>query len=327
MKNIFNLVLNFLFFLLLFTSCSKKTDDKIIEIQLSKEYLGMYNGIQPRYILKNQFGDDMLVNGIKFTVPTSDFKFILKENGKVSLQQTNLEDNGKTNYEGTTKIISEDSKEIKLECSLSDGKTSNPKYTLLINKSNKTAICTGTNEPKFKLDKTSDDGEGAFNQTIKNKKKRLETLINQVNNAYNKQNYDDALLLVKEFVLLEDINNLANSLVVSLNSKDVFTILDCLADEVNYFNENYVVDKDAILQDINRLFDYYNKINITLIGNPIVYDLGYGVKQVKHNIRYSVSRGNKKGKNVEVECIVSVKYINDELKIVAVSGGSQTTNY
>ena len=33
------------------------------------------------------------------------------------------------------------------------GKSSNPTYTLAINKSDKTAICIGNNEPEFKLEK------------------------------------------------------------------------------------------------------------------------------------------------------------------------------
>ncbi|MDO9037524.1 MAG: hypothetical protein Q7U59_04150, partial [Lutibacter sp.] len=112
------------------------------------------HGIQPSYYLKNQYGDNMVINGQKISVPSIDYKFLLKEDGAVSLQQTNLEDNSRVYYDGTIKIINDATDILKLECSLSDGKYSNPTYTLAINKSDKTANCIGNNEPEFKLDKT-----------------------------------------------------------------------------------------------------------------------------------------------------------------------------
>lgn len=95
----------------------------------------------------------MVINGQKFSVSSIDFEFLLKAEGAVSLQQTNLYDNSRFYYDGTIKIISDDQDILKLECSLSDGKSSNPTYTLAINKSDKTAICIGNNEPKFELKK------------------------------------------------------------------------------------------------------------------------------------------------------------------------------
>jgi hypothetical protein len=127
--------------------------EKNKQVLLQPEYLGIYHGIQPSYYLKNQFGDDMLINGQKVSVSSSDFKFLLKEDGAVSLQQTNLEDNSRYYYDGKIKIIKDATDILKIECSLSDGKSSNPTYTLTINKSDKTAICIGHKEPEFKLEK------------------------------------------------------------------------------------------------------------------------------------------------------------------------------
>ena len=76
-----------------------------------------------------------------------------KENTIVSLQQINLEDNSRVYYDGTYKIISEESITTKIECSLSDGQGSNPTYVLTINKSDKKGICTGNNEPEFSIEK------------------------------------------------------------------------------------------------------------------------------------------------------------------------------
>ncbi len=120
---------------------------------LQSEYLGKYHGIQQSYFMKNQYGDDMVINGQKVSVPSIDFKFLVKEDGAVSLQQTNLDDNSRVYLDGTIKIIKDATDILKIECSLSDGKSSNPTYTLVINKSDKTAICIGNNEPEFKLEK------------------------------------------------------------------------------------------------------------------------------------------------------------------------------
>lgn len=119
---------------------------------LTTEFLGNYHGIQPSYFMKNQYGDDMVINGNKVSVPSIDYKFLLKENNVVNLQQINLEDNSRVYYDGTYKIISEDGATIKIECSLSDGKGSNPTYTLTINGSDKKGICTGSNEPEFTVE-------------------------------------------------------------------------------------------------------------------------------------------------------------------------------
>ena len=120
---------------------------------LSSELLGNYHGVQPGYFMKNKYGDDMVINGNKISVPSIDFKFLIKEDNTVSLQQINLEDNSRVYYEGTIKILSDNASEVKIECALSDGNTSKPTYTLTINKTNKKANCAGSSEPEFQLEK------------------------------------------------------------------------------------------------------------------------------------------------------------------------------
>ena len=129
----------------------KKSEDK--PEGLSAEFLGNYHGIQPSYFMKNQYGDDMVINGNKVSVQSIDYKFLIKENTILSLQQINLEDNSRVYYDGTYKIISEESITTKIECSLSDGQGSNPTYVLTINRSDKKGICTGSNEPEFSIEK------------------------------------------------------------------------------------------------------------------------------------------------------------------------------
>ena len=152
--------------LLLLSSCGNKDEETenidavaiqsevVVTKGLQTEFLGNYHGIQPSYFMKNQYGDDMVINGNKVSVPSIDYKFLLKEDNAVSLQQINIEDNSRVYYDGTYKIISEENSSLIIECSLSDGQTSNPVYVLTIDKNDKKGICTGTNEPEFNVEIT-----------------------------------------------------------------------------------------------------------------------------------------------------------------------------
>lgn len=135
------------------TSNVSKIKAKNISEGLEADFLGNYYGIQPTYCLKNQYGDEVVIRGSKVQVPACDYKFIIKENTLVSLQQINLENNSRVYYFGTYKIISEDSVFTKIECALSNGKNSNPTYILTINKVDKKGFCTGSFEPKFNIEK------------------------------------------------------------------------------------------------------------------------------------------------------------------------------
>ena len=121
---------------------------------LSIEFLGNYHGIQPSYFMKNQYGDEMIIRGNKIPIPSIDYKFLLKENNVVSLQQINLEDNSRVYFDGTYKILTDDSNTTKIECSLHDDEISNPTYILTISKIDKKGTCTGRNEPEFSIEKT-----------------------------------------------------------------------------------------------------------------------------------------------------------------------------
>jgi hypothetical protein len=169
MKN--NIITTALFvtFLVFLSSCGNKDaesesiDTVVIQSEvaatgitkgLQTEFLGNYHGIQPGYFMKNQYGEDMVINGNKVSVPSIDYKFLLKEDNSVSLQQINLDDNSRDYYEGTYKIISEENNSMIVECSLSDGQTSNPVYVLTIDKIDKKGLCTGANEPEFNIEIT-----------------------------------------------------------------------------------------------------------------------------------------------------------------------------
>ena len=99
MKNLFAILL-----VTVLTSCggSSSSDPADTTKQnaegLPTDFLGNYHGIQPSYFMKNQYGDDMVINGNKVSVPSIDYKFLLKENNVVSLQQINLDDNSRVYY-------------------------------------------------------------------------------------------------------------------------------------------------------------------------------------------------------------------------------------
>ncbi len=162
MRNIISKCGAILFVSLIFTSCvnnpnnnqSQSTEIKKENLSiLNADFLGNYHGIQPSYYMKNQYGDDMIISGQKIQVPSIDFKFLIKEDNVVSLQQINLDDNSRVYYDGTYKILSNEGNTTKIECSLSDGQTSYPTYVLLINNIDKKGTCTGNNEPEFKVEK------------------------------------------------------------------------------------------------------------------------------------------------------------------------------
>jgi hypothetical protein len=162
MRNIISKFGAILFVSLILASClnnsnnnqSQSTEIKKENLSILKaDFLGNYHGIQPSYYMKNQYGDDMIISGQKIQVPSIDFKFLIKEDNVVSLQQINLDDNSRVYYDGTYKILMNEGNTTKIECSLSDGQTSNPTYVLLINNIDKKGTCIGNNEPEFKVEK------------------------------------------------------------------------------------------------------------------------------------------------------------------------------
>ena len=114
LKNIYIAFLTFFFFSCISNS-AKKADNFS---ELSSDILGSYRGIQPSYYLKNVNGEDAVVNGEKILFPSTGFQFFIKADGKVSFQQTNLQDNTKYYYNGTYKMVSNTNDSIELECSL-----------------------------------------------------------------------------------------------------------------------------------------------------------------------------------------------------------------
>ena len=147
-----------LLYMPLIFSCGESVEGKegpVINIQNEQfNILGVYHAIAPEYNLKNKFGDDMIINGKRISIPRIDHKFLLEKEGLVSLQQTNTDDDARYYYEGTFSIIDRDGEKWqKVKCSLSDGKYSNPTFILTIYPLLNTALCQTDNAPEFTLKK------------------------------------------------------------------------------------------------------------------------------------------------------------------------------
>ena len=151
-----------LFLGLIFASCeSQQKDDSSTSSNMQQQeapgiaekFQGIYHGVQPAYNLKNENGDEMIINGNPVAVPSIDYKFTIKEDFDVSLQQISLEDNSPVNYNGKSKVLSENDKVIVVSCELSDGKSSNPTYILTIEKAKLNGTCASGNEPAFFVEK------------------------------------------------------------------------------------------------------------------------------------------------------------------------------
>jgi hypothetical protein len=123
---------------------------------INKDLLGLYHGIQPSYFMKNQYGDDMVINGNKIPIPSIDYKFILKENNIVTLQQISEEDGTRAYYDGKFKV-NKNGSITTITCEVSDGKSSNPTYTIELNEVSNEIICVGNNQPSFNLYRNKSD--------------------------------------------------------------------------------------------------------------------------------------------------------------------------
>ena len=50
--------------------------------------------------MENKFGDYLIINGNKVPVPGSEYRFLIEDDNKISLQQKSMEDESRYYYEG-----------------------------------------------------------------------------------------------------------------------------------------------------------------------------------------------------------------------------------
>ncbi len=101
--------------------------------------------------MRNKDGGELVIGGNKVWVPACDYKFELKSKNKVTMSQLSEEKTKPYLYTGTYTIIKDDAEKIEILCKVSLDKYTNPEYSLVIDKKEKSAICYGSNEPPFAL--------------------------------------------------------------------------------------------------------------------------------------------------------------------------------
>lgn len=168
-------ILTILVFSCAFFSCSnnnnQKETSKDFVNEMSKEqitkskglssiYLGMYRGIQSSY----NDTDNNSLPGLSVTdeISSRDFKFFLRENNELVLQQKYIDDDDLDCQDGIFSIKNEDEKFIEIECILRTGSEQykyDHIYILKLSKTNNTGSCLGESGPEFKLEKTNDNVE------------------------------------------------------------------------------------------------------------------------------------------------------------------------
>jgi hypothetical protein len=89
---------------------------------LPETCLGIYQGTIPEYAMRNKFNDDVIINGKRVTVPTSEVKFLLETGNRISMQYDNAEMGRRLIYDGKYEIVKDSAGLFVVTCSLSDGR-------------------------------------------------------------------------------------------------------------------------------------------------------------------------------------------------------------
>ena len=137
---------------------SKVDEVKVNESIMDEEYLGVYIGIQNSYYMENKFGDYLIINGNKVSVPESEYRFLIEDDNKISLQQKSMEDESRYYYEGNFTVLSILDDKIIIEAELIYDEYSSPGYKIKIeiNKETKEGECTPQDlSPSFKIEKVN----------------------------------------------------------------------------------------------------------------------------------------------------------------------------
>ena len=135
---------------------SKVDEVKVNESIMDEEYLGVYIGIQNSYFMENKFGDYLIINGNKVPVPGSEYRFLIEDDNKISLQQKSMEDESRYYYEGNFTVFSIADDKIIIEAELIYDEFSSPSYKIEINKETKEGECEPQDlSPSFKIEKVN----------------------------------------------------------------------------------------------------------------------------------------------------------------------------
>lgn len=290
--------------------------------EIPEEYLGKYQGIQQGYFMTNNNGDEMVINGNKIPVPSSEFVFSLNKNNTVIFLQTNLEDNFTYEYpEGTYRIINENENEITIECKGFGEDYSSLVYVLKIGKtdnSNKIAIVESRehSEPSFTISK---------NGTVENR-----SVINDYDQMVivepNVEYVDSSEEGVKpslscdecfESLSVKPYRIILKKNVVNVNVRDNFIIEESkVLSQVSY-PQTFTVIKETIITNDKSTKLYILKNRISLknenTGKNIVFNQGKSVEIISDKgTEYLIRIDTGEGLVTTYVPINEVKYIQGQ---------------
>jgi hypothetical protein len=107
----------------------------------------------------------------------------LKENNIVTLQQISQEDGTRAYYDGKF-TVNKNGTLTTITCEVSDGKSSNPTYTIEINEVSNEIICKGNNQPEFSLSRNKDDQPDDVSISTDEHSNTQEEIATNINGLY-----------------------------------------------------------------------------------------------------------------------------------------------
>jgi hypothetical protein len=119
------------------------------------DFYGVYFGLQSSYNLKDEYGNDLIYRGRKGTVPVTYNKFKIEKNGRVTLEQSNLDKPANIDYyNGFFSITSQNNDRTIILCKMQSD-DSVPSFEIEVNHFNDNANCKPETKytPQFNLRK------------------------------------------------------------------------------------------------------------------------------------------------------------------------------
>ncbi|GGF21157.1 hypothetical protein GCM10011339_06430 [Echinicola rosea] len=114
-------------------------------------YLGSFIGTAPESVVKDENGNDMVINGQKIKTPPIAHTFTFTPDLKVRLEQVNENDQSVKQLSGTYQITKDDPQQYEIVCSVNNGSDITLTYAITIDKASQKTLCSLTNQAPFEL--------------------------------------------------------------------------------------------------------------------------------------------------------------------------------
>jgi hypothetical protein len=126
--------------------------------KLNSEFLGLYEGTEKGYVMKDEFGQEITYNNKKMTIPSLGYRILIETDNTIKVQTTNTSDNSQERYVGQYFVTRDEADSLEIECDMSDpnDKRFSINRKIVLSKSDKSGSCSPSNkkEPYFKITKT-----------------------------------------------------------------------------------------------------------------------------------------------------------------------------